>query len=126
MLIPYPDVVLRDNIALARRTKHDDIHNRLMQAYEPVPNSWYIVTLGTTFAAAGEPVGYRSISLTVFSIWPKRVSQITVVLVETNPLQTPIWMLALAVIVAGVFLAPIGIITAVSNTTIGLNVLTEL
>lgn len=49
-----------------------------------------------------------------------------VVLVETSPLQTPIWMLVLAIVVAGVFLAPIGIITAVSNTTIGLNVLTEL
>ena len=44
---------------------------------------------------------------------------------KTTPLQTPIWALVLAMVIATVFLVPVGIITAVSNTTIGLNVLTE-
>jgi hypothetical protein len=72
-----------------------------MQAYPPVPHSWYLVTLGLNFAAS-------------------------VILVKTAPLQTEIWALVLAIALAVIFLVPVGIITAVSNTTIGLNVLTEL
>lgn len=72
-----------------------------MAKYNEVPSSWYLWTLGGNLLAA-------------------------IVLVKTSPLQTPIWLLALAVVVAVVFLVPVGIITAVSNTTIGLNVLTEL
>lgn len=43
------------DIAMAKRTRHSDIHNRLMEAYDPVPNSWYYGTLIVTFLAAGEP-----------------------------------------------------------------------
>ncbi|ORY28793.1 OPT oligopeptide transporter protein-domain-containing protein [Naematelia encephala] len=92
----------RDEImeALSLRTQLNDVHNKLMRAYRPVPSSWYLSLLGVNFLAA-------------------------VVLVKTTPLQMPIWALVLSVAIASIFLVPVGIITAVSNTTIGLNVLTE-
>ncbi|WWD06796.1 OPT family small oligopeptide transporter [Kwoniella europaea PYCC6329] len=93
----------RDEIkeALSKRG-HDlnDVHNKLMRSYLPVPSSWYIGLLAVNFGAA-------------------------VVLVKTTPLQMPIWALILAMAIATIFLVPVGIIAAVSNTQIGLNVLTE-
>ncbi|WVF65518.1 OPT family small oligopeptide transporter [Kwoniella sp. CBS 6097] len=93
----------RDEIkeALSKRaTDLNDVHNKLMRSYLPVPSSWYLGLLAVNFGAA-------------------------VILVKTTPLQMPIWALVLAMIIATVFLVPVGIIAAVSNTTIGLNVLTE-
>ena len=43
------------------------------------------------------------------------------ILVETEPLQLPAWGLVLAVLVALVFLIPVGVISAVSETTIGMS-----
>jgi hypothetical protein len=94
-----------------------------MERYDPVPNSWYLGTLALTLAAASE---YRTVKACRASL-NGGDRPVSVLLVESSPLlQTPVWMLLLAVLIAGIFLAPIGIITAVSNTTIGLNVLTEL
>ncbi|ORX39348.1 OPT oligopeptide transporter protein-domain-containing protein [Kockovaella imperatae] len=93
----------RDEIkeALSKRTAAlTDVHNRLMRNYLPVPSSWYFGLLAVNFGAA-------------------------VLLVKTTPLQMPIWALVLSIAIATVFLIPVGIIAAVSNTTIGLNVLTE-
>lgn len=71
-----------------------------MRSYLPVPSAWYVGLLAVNFGAA-------------------------VILVKTTPLQMPIWALVLAMAIATVFLVPVGIIAAVSNTQIGLNVLTE-
>ncbi|WVW79403.1 OPT family small oligopeptide transporter [Kwoniella bestiolae CBS 10118] len=87
--------------ALSKRGQDlNDVHNKLMRSYLPVPSSWYIGLLGVNFGAA-------------------------VILVKTTPLQMPIWALILAMAIATIFLVPVGIIAAVSNTQIGLNVLTE-
>ncbi|WVO15443.1 OPT family small oligopeptide transporter [Cryptococcus depauperatus] len=92
----------RDEIkqALSNRTQLHDVHNKLMRSYLSVPSSWYISLLVVNFIAA-------------------------VLLLNTTSLQMPIWALLLAMAIATVFLAPVGIIAAVSNTQIGLNVLTE-
>ncbi|WWD21237.1 OPT family small oligopeptide transporter [Kwoniella shandongensis] len=92
----------RDEIkqALSKRTVLNDVHNKLMRAYLPVPSSWYIGLLAINLGAA-------------------------VILVKITPLQMPIWALVLSMAIAAIFLVPVGIIAAVSNTTIGLNVLTE-
>ncbi|OCF56419.1 OPT family small oligopeptide transporter [Kwoniella mangroviensis CBS 10435] len=74
------------------------IRSKLMRSYLPVPSSWYVGLLGVNFGAA-------------------------VILVKTTPLQMPIWALVLAMAIATVSF--VGIIAAVSNTQIGLNVLTE-
>ncbi|KAI5450685.1 hypothetical protein NCC49_002941 [Naganishia albida] len=86
--------------AIRKRHLHEDIHNKLMQAYESVPTSWYLGTLAVNLLAG-------------------------TILVMTTDLQTPVWFLFFAVAVAAAFLIPIGCITAISNTTPGLNVLTE-
>jgi hypothetical protein len=43
-----------------------------------------------------------------------------VLLVLTTPLQMPIWALVLCIMIATLFLVPVGVIAAVSNTQIGL------
>jgi hypothetical protein len=65
-----------------------------MEAYPSVPRSWYIGIFSITLVA-------------------------TLILVESAPLQLPAWGIFLAIIVAMVFLVPVGIISAVSETTIG-------
>ncbi|KAF8340507.1 OPT oligopeptide transporter protein-domain-containing protein [Cantharellus anzutake] len=84
------------------RNAHDEdnIHNRLMLAYPPVPPMWYIVCFSLSLLMA-------------------------FVVIEMSPLQLPAWGLALAVCITFIFLVPVGIIFAVSGTTIGLNVITE-
>ncbi|BEJ15101.1 hypothetical protein CspHIS471_0408680 [Cutaneotrichosporon sp. HIS471] len=92
----------RDEIkeALTNRAPMNDVHNTLMRNYLPVPQWWYIAMLGINFVAA-------------------------VLMVMSAPLQTPIWALVLSLAIAAVFLVPIGVVAAVSNTQIGLNVITE-
>ncbi|MCO5589886.1 hypothetical protein L7F22_043855 [Adiantum nelumboides] len=89
-----------DVVKAIRAPFHDDIHNRLMRAYAPVPRSWYLWTLGISLTAS-------------------------IMLVWTTPLQLPVWGLLIAVGLSLIFLIPVGITKAVSDTTIGLNVITE-
>lgn len=38
--------------ALSKRTVHEDVHNKLMEAYEEVPSRWYLLTLAGNLVAA--------------------------------------------------------------------------
>lgn len=71
-----------------------------MLVYPSVPQSWYLSLFAVTTLAA-------------------------LVLIETAPLQLPAWGLFLAILIAVIFLVPVGVISAVSETTIGLNIVTE-
>lgn len=84
-----------------RYPHHDDVHNRLMQAYPGVPKRWYATLLAVALSAA-------------------------VMLVASSPLQLPVWGLFLAICISLMFLVPAGIIRAISDTGIGLNVISEL
>lgn len=86
--------------ALTSKAPMNDVHNTLMRAYRGVPQWWYLAMLVVNFIAA-------------------------VLMVMTAPLQTPVWALVLSLAIALIFLIPIGVVAAVSNTQIGLNVLTE-
>ncbi|WFD47616.1 hypothetical protein GLX27_002268 [Malassezia furfur] len=79
---------------------YSDVHNKLMQSYPLVPQSWYLWTLALSLGSAS-------------------------VLVMTTPLQFPVWGLLLSVGMSLFFLIPIGILKAVSDTGVGLNVITE-
>ncbi|WFD06451.1 hypothetical protein MVES1_001796 [Malassezia vespertilionis] len=79
---------------------YSDIHNQLMQSYPLVPLSWYLWTLFLSLFAAS-------------------------VLVMTAPLQFPLWALLMSVGMSLFFLVPIGILKAISDTSVGLNVITE-
>ncbi|CAO3658089.1 unnamed protein product [Umbelopsis ramanniana] len=82
------------------RTDDEDIHMKLMRAYPEVPSWWYysifVVTLGISFG--------------VIYAWP---------------ITLPWWGLILSVALAAIFILPIGIISAITNQTPGLNVITE-
>ncbi|KAI8064712.1 OPT family small oligopeptide transporter [Gongronella butleri] len=82
------------------RTDATDIHHKLMKAYPEVPHWWY----GAIFFIA------FGVSFAVLYAWP---------------MQLPWWGMFLAMAICIVFLLPIGIITALTNQTPGLNVITE-
>nr|AGA20372.1 oligopeptide transporter 1 [Phanerodontia chrysosporium] len=87
----------------ARRamSEQPDIHARLMSKYVQVPDWWYAVIFVSMFVSG----------ILVLELWPT---------------DMPVWALALALAVSAVYIVPIGIITAITNQTIGLNVITEL
>ena len=87
----------------ARRSlaEQPDIHARLMSQYPQVPDWWYLCIFVSMFAFG-------------------------VIAIEIYPTQMPVWAFVLALAVAFVYTIPIGIIQAVTNQQIGLNVITEL
>ncbi|EJD46182.1 oligopeptide transporter [Auricularia subglabra TFB-10046 SS5] len=78
-----------------------DIHARLMSRYDQVPGFWYSLVLVLM-------VAFGIISIT---IWPS---------------EMPIWAFILALVLAFTFAIPIGMIQAITNQQVGLNVITEL
>ncbi|MCO5596993.1 hypothetical protein L7F22_051065 [Adiantum nelumboides] len=79
-----------------------DVHTRLMEKYADVPQKWW------SFLLAGS-VGLSLIVCLVFK----------------DEVQLPWWVLLLACVLAAGFTLPIGVITATTNLTPGLNIITE-
>jgi OPT family oligopeptide transporter len=86
----------------AFRDRKMDVHTRLMRKYKQVPESWFIVIL------------IVNVALTIFTCE-----------YYIDQLQLPWWGVLLACAIAIFFTVPIGIITATTNQTPGLNVITE-
>ncbi|WCJ32636.1 oligopeptide transporter [Euphorbia peplus] len=82
--------------------KKMDVHTKLMRKYERVPEWWFLLILVLTIAATIFTCEYYN-----------------------NQLQLPWWGVLLACALALFFTLPIGIITATTNQTPGLNVITE-
>ncbi|KAG5548344.1 hypothetical protein RHGRI_013893 [Rhododendron griersonianum] len=80
----------------------DDIHTKLMRKYEDIPSWWFYVLLVVTIA----------VSLLLCTVLKSQV-------------QMPWWALLFACLIAFVFTLPISIITATTNQTPGLNIITE-
>ncbi|KAG8844060.1 hypothetical protein FRB96_003293 [Tulasnella sp. 330] len=87
----------------ARRSlsEQPDIHARLMSKYKEVPEWWYGLVFITQFTFA-------------------------VIALEVWHTQFPIYAFVVALLVAFVYSIPIGMIQAITNQQIGLNVITEL
>ncbi|RDB22006.1 Sexual differentiation process protein isp4 [Hypsizygus marmoreus] len=87
----------------ARRAMHEqpDIHARLMSRYAQVPQWWYICIFLTMF---------------VFGV----------VAIEVWETQFPVQYFILALVISFVYVIPIGMIQAITNQQVGLNVITEL
>ncbi|KII91025.1 hypothetical protein PLICRDRAFT_28874 [Plicaturopsis crispa FD-325 SS-3] len=87
----------------ARKSMNEqpDIHARLMSKYQQVPEWWYATIFVTMF---------------VFGI----------ISIELWHTQFPVWAFVLALIIAFVYVIPIGMIQAITNQQVGLNVITEL
>ncbi|KAL1817652.1 hypothetical protein ACET3Z_020226 [Daucus carota] len=86
----------------ASRKEKMDVHTRLMKNYEDIPSWWFHVLLAVTLLV--------SLSLTVFM---------------KKDIQMPYWGLIFAAFLAFMFTLPISIITATTNQTPGLNIITE-
>jgi OPT family small oligopeptide transporter len=78
-----------------------DVHARLMSNYRQVPEWWYACIFVATFMFA-------------------------CICVELWHTAMPIWALIIALLIAFLYVVPIGMIQAVTNFQIGLNVITEL
>ena len=90
----------RDLIASLKAKEKPDVHNRLMKAYKPVPEWWYIIVFLVFFG----------MSIATVRAWPT---------------EMPVWGLVFALIIAIIFLLPVAIIYAKTNIAVGLNVVTE-
>ncbi|KAK8559492.1 hypothetical protein V6N13_026913 [Hibiscus sabdariffa] len=82
--------------------KKMDIHTRLMRKYKQVPEWWFVCIL------------LVNIAVTIFACE-----------YYNDQLQLPWWGVVLACGIAIVFTLPIGIITAITNQSPGLNIITE-
>ncbi|PCH34542.1 OPT oligopeptide transporter [Wolfiporia cocos MD-104 SS10] len=82
-------------------SEQPDIHARLMNRYPQVPEWWY---------------GCIFVSMFVFAV----------VSIEVWDTQFPVWALILALLISFVYTVPCGMIQAITNQQIGLNVVTEL
>ncbi|KAG8831066.1 hypothetical protein FRC18_007173 [Serendipita sp. 400] len=78
-----------------------DIHARLMQAYPEVPQWWY-ATIGLVAFILG------------------------IITIEVWDTKLPVWAYLISLLVAIVYLVPIGMLQAITNQQVGLNVITEL
>ncbi|KAL6651309.1 hypothetical protein ACP70R_010234 [Stipagrostis hirtigluma subsp. patula] len=79
-----------------------DVHTRMMRRYDDIPNWWFYAMLTVTVALA-------LVLCTVFK----------------DEVQLPWWGLLFACAMAFVFTLPISVITATTNMTPGLNIITE-
>ncbi|KAK4430338.1 Oligopeptide transporter 7 [Sesamum alatum] len=86
----------------AFKEKKMDIHTKLMQNYKQVPEWWFICILLINIAG----------TLLICQIY-------------NDQLQLPWWGVLLACALAFCFTLPVGVITATTNQTPGLNVITE-
>ncbi|KAL8116849.1 oligopeptide transporter 4-like [Apium graveolens] len=80
----------------------DDIHTRMMRRYKDIPSWWFYLLLVVTVAV--------SLVLCIFL---------------NDQVQMPWWGLLFACVIAFIFTLPISIITATTNQTPGLNIITE-
>ncbi|OAX34104.1 OPT oligopeptide transporter [Rhizopogon vinicolor AM-OR11-026] len=89
--------------AQSRRSidEQPDIHARLMSRYRQVPEWWYLIIFVVMF---------------IFGI----------IVIEVWPTQFPVWGFVLALLIAFFYIIPIGMIQAITNQQVGLNVITEL
>lgn len=82
------------------RNQDADIHLKLMRKYRDTPNWWYYSLFVVLFA----------LSLVTVLVWDTHLTW---------------WAMIIAMLLAIVFLVPIGMIQGITNTQLGLNVLTE-
>lgn len=87
---------------LTTEKEHRDIHTRMMSKYPKVPIWIYIFILGLSV-----------------------VLGLAVIRFHFDAFQLPFWGIPLALGISTIFITPIGIITAISNQSIGLNVVSE-
>lgn len=89
-----------DIIKQIKQQEKPDVHMRLMKNYKEIPDWWYFLVFLIFFA----------LSIATIRAWPT---------------EMPVWALIIALLIAILFLLPVGIIYALTNIAVGLNVVTE-
>ena len=100
-------------------SEQPDIHARLMSVYPQVPEWWYAGILGeyAAFSALVRDLNHQLlVSMFVFGV----------ISIELWPTEFPVWAFVLALLIAFFYIIPIGMIQAITNQQVGLNVITEL
>ncbi|GMM36244.1 hypothetical protein DASC09_035690 [Saccharomycopsis crataegensis] len=90
----------KDIMKQLKSKEKEDVHNRLMRAYKECPDWWYAVVF----------VIFLAFAIVAMRCWDT---------------EMPIWSVFVALAISFLFLFPVGIIAAITNISIGLNVLTE-
>lgn len=91
----------KDIVNQVKQKERPDVHLRLMrQNYKDIPEWWY----GIVF------LGAFALSIVTIRCWNT---------------EMPVWSLIIALLIAFVFLLPVGIIYSLTNISVGLNVITE-
>ncbi|OMJ25272.1 Oligopeptide transporter 5 [Smittium culicis] len=80
--------------------QNEDVHSKLMRKYKKVPNWWYIVLFTTTLAIA-------------------------LIVCESKEINLPWWGVLMAVSIAAILVFPYGIVAAITNVSLGVNVISE-
>lgn len=78
-----------------------DIHSRLMSRYRDIPHWWFAVLFVFTFVVGA-------------------------VTIEVYDTKMPFWAFILSIVIGAIFVLPLGILNAITNQQIYLNVLAEL
>ncbi|KAL1564699.1 oligopeptide transporter 4 [Salvia divinorum] len=86
----------------ASKREKMDIHTKLMKKYQDIPSWWFYILLSVTLFVA--------LMLCIFL---------------KDEVQMPVWALLASALLAFAFTLPISIITATTNQTPGLNIITE-
>lgn len=89
-----------DHMRNIKRAEDEDVHARLMRQYRDVPQWWYLIVF----------VIFFGMSVATIRAWPT---------------EMPVFTLIIALLIAFFFLLPVGIIYALTNISVGLNVITE-
>ncbi|KAK3182695.1 hypothetical protein Dsin_029981 [Dipteronia sinensis] len=91
-----------DRFRASYNKEKEDIHTRMMRKYKDIPPWWFYLLLAVTLAVS-----------------------LVLCIVLKDQVQLPWWGLLFAAAMAFVFTLPISIITATTNQTPGLNIITE-
>lgn len=78
----------------------DDVHSKMMRKYKPLPNWWFACIL----------IPCLALTFVTCYVWDTKMSW---------------WSVIVAVLISTVWIIPIGMVQAVTNIAIGLNVFTE-
>lgn len=88
-----------------------DIHARLMLAYKEVPQWWYILMGLIAF----------SLGIITIEVWDTKVrNSLTSYNVSHHVKQLPVWAYIISLLIALVYLVPVGMLQAITNQQVGL------
>lgn len=88
----------RKGTALLPNDRDEDVHARIMARYPQVPVWWFTVLFLLTLA-------------------------LSIAATTAYPTGLPVWALLIAIVVAGVMVLPVGLVQAMTNLQVGLNVI---